>query len=242
MKKLLIVNADDFGLSEGVNQGIIEAHERGIVTSASLMVRQPAAEQGADYARRNSRLALGLHLDFGEWAFRDGEWVSLYQVVPLEDAAAASRELERQIRAFERLVGRMPTHLDSHQHVHLREPLLRVATTAAERLAIPLRHVTPNIRYCGEFYGQTGEGEPMPGQIAAEQLTALFAMLLAGVTELACHPGYADDLGTMYRSERRREIETLCDPRLREALAASEVELYSFAEWTRGSAAQEVGV
>lgn len=242
MKKLLIVNADDFGLSEGVNQGIIEAHERGIVTSASLMVRQPAAEQGADYARRNSRLAVGLHLDLGEWAFREGEWVSLYQVVPLDDAVAVGRELERQIDVFERLVGQMPTHLDSHQHVHLREPIRRVTLAAAERLAVPLRHVTPGIRYCGEFYGQTGEGEPLPGQIAAEQLTALFAMLLAGVTELACHPGYADDLDTMYRSERRREIETLCDPRLHDALAACEVELSSFAEWKRGSAAQEAGV
>ena len=43
----LIVNADDFGYSRGVNRGIIEAHERGIVTSASLMVKQPASEEAA---------------------------------------------------------------------------------------------------------------------------------------------------------------------------------------------------
>ena len=49
--RVLIVNADDFGLSAGVNRGIVEAHERGIVTSASLMVRRPAAREAADYAR-----------------------------------------------------------------------------------------------------------------------------------------------------------------------------------------------
>ena len=49
-ERLLIVNADDFGLSPGVNAGVIEAHERGIVTSASLMVRWPRREQAAAYA------------------------------------------------------------------------------------------------------------------------------------------------------------------------------------------------
>jgi hypothetical protein len=61
----LIVNADDFGLSGGVNAGIMAAHEHGIVTSASLMVRWPAAR----YAAGHPRMSLGLHLDLGEWAF-----------------------------------------------------------------------------------------------------------------------------------------------------------------------------
>src|SRR5207247_11145801 len=52
----LIVNADDFGQSAGVNRGIIEAHERGIVTSASLMVRWPAANEATAYARRHQSL------------------------------------------------------------------------------------------------------------------------------------------------------------------------------------------
>src|SRR3712207_8784245 len=53
----------DFGLTDGVNRGIIEAHERGIVTSASLMVRYPAAKDAADYARSNPALSVGLHVD-----------------------------------------------------------------------------------------------------------------------------------------------------------------------------------
>src|SRR5206468_2930594 len=60
--KLVVVNADDLGLSPGVNRGIIEAHERGIVTSASLMVRWPAAAEAAAYARSRPQLGVGLHL------------------------------------------------------------------------------------------------------------------------------------------------------------------------------------
>src|SRR5512139_1630588 len=99
-KRYLIVNADDFGLSEGINRGIIRAHEQGIVTSASLMVRWPAAAQAAAYARRNPRLSVGLHLDLCEWTFANEEWRVTYQVVPTDDAAAVEAELVRQLAAF----------------------------------------------------------------------------------------------------------------------------------------------
>src|SRR4051794_31121403 len=111
--KTLIVNADDFGLSAGVNRGIVEAHEHGIVTSASLMVRQPAAKAAADYARGRAALGIGLHLDLGEWDFRDGAWRAVYEVVPISDVEQVTRELERQLAEFVRLLGLRPTHLDS---------------------------------------------------------------------------------------------------------------------------------
>src|SRR3954463_5895104 len=83
--KLLVVNADDLGLSPGVNRGIFEAHERGVVTSASLMVRWPAAEEGAEYAKAHAALGVGLHLDFAEWTIRDDQWIRLYQVCDLDN-------------------------------------------------------------------------------------------------------------------------------------------------------------
>ncbi len=68
----LIVNADDFGHSAAVNAGVVEAHERGLVTSASLMVRRPAAAAAAAYARSRPELGLGLHVELGEWVYADG--------------------------------------------------------------------------------------------------------------------------------------------------------------------------
>ena len=111
-KHYLIVNADDFGQSHSVNWGIIEAHERGIVTSASLMVRWPAAAEAAVYSRQHPNLSLGLHVDFGEWAYRSEHWVPLYEVVPINDTTAVADEVSRQLTTFRRLVGKDPTHID----------------------------------------------------------------------------------------------------------------------------------
>ena len=98
-EKYLIVNGDDFGLSHGVNRGIIQAHEEGIVTSASLMVRGPAAEEAAAYARAHPEMSVGLHIDLGEWVYRGGEWVPLYEVVPLDDERAFARQDEERFLA-----------------------------------------------------------------------------------------------------------------------------------------------
>jgi chitin disaccharide deacetylase len=228
--RILVVNADDFGQSAGVNRGVVRAHEAGIVTSASLMVRHPAAADAAARARRDASLGVGLHLDLGEWMYRDGAWVALYEVVPLGDTAAVVDEVERQLERFLALVGREPTHLDSHQHVHLRPRVREAVIPIAERLDVPLRSVTPGVRHRGDFYGQTSRGECLPGAITTDRLVAMFRTLPPGVTELGCHPGLDDDLVTMYRSERRKELEVLCDPRVRQAIVDLGIDLRSFAE------------
>src|SRR5690242_16059714 len=97
MPRHLIVNADDFGLTRGINRGVIEAAERGILTSASLMVRYPAAAEAASYVSRNRAFSLGLHVELGEWVFRNGEWVLRYEVVPADDAKQVKAEIEKQL-------------------------------------------------------------------------------------------------------------------------------------------------
>jgi chitin disaccharide deacetylase len=225
--KFLIVNADDFGQSRGVNRGVIAAHENGIVTSASLMVRWPAATEAAAYARMHEKLSVGLHLDLAEWIYRDGEWVKLYEVVPVGDAAAITEEVSRQLTNFHRLLGRDPTHIDSHQHVHREEPVRSAVSGIADRLRIPLRHVSP-AQYCGSFYGQSDRGKPFPDGISVENLIRCLSSFEEGVTEVACHPSAVNDLETMYGEERLQELKTLCDPRVPAALADFGIELISF--------------
>ena len=227
-RRYLIVNADDFGLSDGVSRGILRAHDEGIVTSASLMVRQPAARDAAAAARQRPRLSVGLHLDLGEWVFRDGGWEAVYEVVPGDDAAAVVAEVSRQCDAFVRLVGRAPTHLDSHQHVHRSEPLRSAAQSLAARLGIPLRHFTPAVRYRGDFYGQGGKGERLPEMITSEALRRTLSVLPPGVTELCCHPGDDETLASAYREERLVEVRALCDPLVKTSLAEQGTELISF--------------
>ncbi|MEK6710564.1 MAG: ChbG/HpnK family deacetylase [Nitrospinota bacterium] len=226
--KLLIVNGDDFGLSPGVNAGTIAARERGILTSASLMARGPAAGEAAAYARRNLSLSVGLHLDLGEWVCREGNWEILYQVAPAGDARAVRAEARRQLDAFRRLTGMEPTHLDSHQHVHRREPARSIFAEMAQELGVPLRGATPGVRYCGDFYGQTAEGHPLPGTLTVDHLLGVLGRLGPGAAELGCHPGQGKDFESPYLHERGRELATLCDPRVRAALPDLGITLCSF--------------
>jgi predicted glycoside hydrolase/deacetylase ChbG (UPF0249 family) len=213
----LIVNADDFGRSPGVNAGVIAAHAGGIVTTASLMVRWPAAAEAAAYAG----LGLGLHVDLGEWRRVDGTWEPVYEVVDLRDADAVAAEISRQIRRFVELVGRPPTHLDSHQHVHREEPVRTALADTGAALGVPVRELTPRIRYCGSFYGAE--------RIDVEALLGVLAALPEGVTELGCHPGLGADHDSEYDVEREQELRTLCDPRVRALIDAEAIELVTFA-------------
>lgn len=224
----LIVNADDLGLSAGVNAGIVEAHERGIVTSASLMVRADAATAAVDLAREHPGLAVGLHLDIAEWRFKAGEWGVAYERCDSEDPAAVEAECSAQVDAFRQLTGRDPTHLDSHQHTHMSEPVATVASRLAAELEVPLRD--RGIRYEGGFYGQTGKGDPYPEGIEPEHLVELIEALPPGGTELGCHPARGADTGSPYEAERERELSALCDPRVAAAIERAGVELRSFAQ------------
>ena len=206
--KRLIVNADDLGLSAGINRGILEAHERGIVTSASLMVDRPAAEAGAEIARRTRSLSVGLHAELD----RDDELTVTAETCPAE--------LERQLGRFEQLVGARPTHVDSHHHTH-RDPRLHdVFVAFAERHALPLREHA--VRHEAGYYGEDAVG--------VESLLEILARLEVGDTELGCHPGYAHGLDSRYAAPRERELETLTDERVRDRVAELGIELIGWRE------------
>jgi predicted glycoside hydrolase/deacetylase ChbG (UPF0249 family) len=226
----LIVNADDFGLTEGVNRGIIEAHRNGIVTSASLMVRRPAAAGAGALARDYPRLGVGLHVDLGEWVLRDGRWIARYEHAAKGDADAVAAELARQLTLFQELTGRLPDHIDSHQHVHLSRPeLTRALDDLASSLGVGVRNRHPNVVYRG-LYGQDETGRTMPDAITPEAYVEAIKGLGPGVTEFGCHPGYAEDLDSEYSSERAVELRTLCHPSVRAAVDEAGVRLITWGD------------
>jgi predicted glycoside hydrolase/deacetylase ChbG (UPF0249 family) len=227
--RLLVVNADDFGASDGINRGIRRAHEEGVVTSASLMVHRAAAADAAAYARDRPQLAVGLHVDLAEWRLDGARWEAVYERIDTHDAAEVETEISAQLTRFRRLVGRDPTHLDSHQHVHRDEPAAAVCSRLAAALGVPLRHFGP-IRYCGDFYGQDRDGRPLPDNISVEGLVEIVAGLPSGATELACHPAQPADLDDMYGTAREDELRALCDPAVPAALEREGIRLGSFAD------------
>jgi predicted glycoside hydrolase/deacetylase ChbG (UPF0249 family) len=215
--KYLIVNGDDFGASSGINRGIVEAHERGILTSASLMVNMPCAEEAASRARVLPELSVGLHAAF---TAEDGE-----PLMDLRDAAACCRELERQIQRFANLVGTLPTHLDCHHNKHRDARLLPIFRDVAQRYGLPLRDHSP-VRYCSKFYGQW-DGETHLEQISLKSLTEMLRTEIEkGFTELSCHPGYVDpNFVSSYSREREVELRTICDPSIRRVLEEQGIRL-----------------
>lgn len=222
-ERVLVVNADDFGASEGINRGIVEAHARGIVTSTSVMVTGPRAGDAVSLARDHPRLGLGLHWDL------DGEDGT--PRVDLDDPAAVRAELTRQLDAFVALTGHAPTHLDSHHHVHRRDGVAPVARELAARTGAPLREEGA-VTYRGGFYAQW-EWEVTDLEHVSPQflIWILRNEVGEGWTEIGCHPGYvSDDFASVYLSEREAELATLTDPRVRAEIDALGIRLASYAD------------
>ena len=233
-ERWLIVNADDLGMSAATNRGIFQAHEHGIVTSASLMVQRDATVEAAEQSRAFPRLGLGLHVDLGDWRCENGEWRQISQLVPHDDRTAVRTEILRQLEQFRQLTGRKPTHIDSHHNVHRDEFLRRVFVTVARRRGLVLRNFSPAVRFCGDFYGEA-KGRAVLDWISSDNLRSIIRALPEGVTELACHPGLDLELDSDYREQRPEEVRALCDPEVRAELERERVILRSFAEVTPGA-------
>jgi predicted glycoside hydrolase/deacetylase ChbG (UPF0249 family) len=227
-RRRLIVNADDFGLSGGVNRGIAKAHDHGIVTSASLMVHMPAAVEAAALAHNRPLLGLGLHIDIGEWKYERDDWVPTYERVSRDDPKAVKAIVLEQLERFRRLTGAEPTHLDSHQHAHKRDPLRSITCQLADELGVPLRHFTPQVSYCGEYYGQDAGGKSLPERLTSSFLIGIIKSLDRPVTELSCHPAAQVDFESPYSAERLCELDALCLPAVVRAIDQCGLLLTSF--------------
>lgn len=211
--KSLIVNGDDFGASHGINLGIAEAHRRGILTSASMMVDAPASAEAARLSAEHPELGIGLHV-----------------VMPASDGAPPQTQVERQVERFVELTGGLPTHIDTHHNVHHDEHLLPAFVAVAERHALPLRGHC-RVRHIAGFYGQWG-GETHLEGVSPDAFTHIVATEVGeGFNELCCHPGYVDeDLVSSYSRERRTELDTLCDPAAAAVLSERGIRLATFRE------------
>lgn len=210
-ERFLIVNADDLGLSAPVNEGIFAAHEGGIVTSASLMVLRDDAAAAVEALAGHPDLAVGLHLERRS-SFPGHMWGK---------GRTPEEECREQLEFFRALIGRDPTHVDSHKHVHETDEAFGAAAEAlAAELEVPLRN--RGIRYERRFYGRDA--------ISPEHLTKLIEELPPGWTEIGCHPAAGPVPTSSYDSERQIELATLRDPRVKNLLNVTSLQLCSFAQ------------
>jgi predicted glycoside hydrolase/deacetylase ChbG (UPF0249 family) len=139
-RKQLVVNADDFGFTPDVNDGIVEAHRRGILTATTLMANGAAFDHALRLARETPSLDIGCHL-----VLIGGQSLLTGRPYPLTAPRLLAALARRELRAYEELkaqverilsAGLHPTHLDTHKHTHLAPPVLDAVARIAEEFDI----------------------------------------------------------------------------------------------------------
>jgi len=233
--KYLITNADDFGFTRDVNEGIVHAHRKGILTATTLMATGPAFDHAVEMARENPELDIGVHLVL---VGSHGYPATVARLVASLGRVQIYDELARQIGKVVD-AGIRPTHLDTHKHTHLLPPVLAAVARLAEEFKIPwVRRPLASLfaRTLTRHGCRTTDhfvGFALTGRYDAARLAKLIRRLPVGITEFMCHPGFCTDelrgAPTRLKESRRLELEALTSPEVRAALQESSVVLTRYA-------------
>ncbi len=239
MKKL-IINADDFGMCEGVSLGIIKCHTDGVLTSTTLMTNMPFAPHAVEMARMYPKLGLGIHLVAtcgtpvipGKKSFTDehGNFKKLKNY-PNGEVKMNPDELylewKAQIELFIRMVGKKPTHIDSHHHVHLLPGNVDVAICLAKEYDIPMRQETD----LGLDYEvatlMRGFGNNISIDYFEKDLT------VDTTQELMCHPAFIDYhlyQNSSYCNERVFEMKFIRSQEFRNWINDHKIKLINYSD------------
>jgi len=185
----LIIHADDFGLTEGVNNGIVQAHKCGVLTSTSIIACGKAFSHAIDLAKAHPTLDIGVHLTLtgerplsplkmvGSLVDQDGvfpEHISSF-VGPLVKRQLSLDEIRRELRAQIRRVldhGVRVSHLDGHQHIHVLPGISRLVKDLAMEFSIPA------VRYpCESIRAHMLKNNAVWGRLASLMVLNAFCMI-----------------------------------------------------------------
>lgn len=201
----LIVNADDFGFSRGITDGIIYSHQHGLVRSTSLMVNAPAASYAAKQARKVPKLSIGLHFVLE---------ASSYPLAGAELVELLLEQLTAQYQRFITLMGYKPQHLDVHQVIP-KHPALMFALQAFITQHQLFTRLNDNINTIHGFYGLKKFKDTTKDLSVAALSKILNSLTAEKRNLLVCHPGFSNrKLKDPYNFERRIEVATLTSPEI----------------------------
>lgn len=240
MSRYLIVNADDFGLSEAVNYGILKAYKEGVVTSTTIMANMPGYEHAIQLAKENPGLHIGVHLTLTTYkpllkshkhiVMENGYFHDKSKINEI-DNEEAYLELKAQIEKVLES-GIKIDHLDSHHHIHIEPILKEVMERLSKEYQLPFRggflydspiekYSTSNITFYND--GITVENFKKITQNIKEK----------EVCEVMCHPAYVDHFLyniTSYALQRIDEVEILCSEEVKQILKEEDIILTTYSQ------------
>jgi hypothetical protein len=244
----LIINADDFGMSRGVNLGILDGFKRGVVTSSTIMMNMPYAEEAVRLAIEN-RLDVGIHLvltagkplstDVPTLTGNDGNFKKRNVQLQEYNLEEVEREFRKQVERALRM-GLVPTHIDSHHHIHGEAGISEIVGDLARELKVPIRVM--NRKQIPEAFRDLKSPDKMVSKFYGEDLTLeAFEKILTDnmkyeVVELMCHPAYLDTY-LLYQSSygipRVKEMDILTSDEAKEIIHRLGIELISYADLSK---------
>lgn len=238
----LIVNADDFGMTQANTIGILVGHSQGIITSTTCMMNMPYAEFALKEAKKFPQLGVGVHLVLtvgrplveGAQSYTDqnGDFIRPKDYPdgkPHANQDELYREWKAQIEKFIEIAGHKPTHIDSHHHVHLLPCHLDVTKRLALEYDLPIRQREQVL----DTYPYIPVYDQMYNDDANYQYFTHVLSSYHGPLEFMCHPAYLDqrlyDMSS-YNLPRMKELELLTSPEIKTFIQENHIKLINFSD------------
>lgn len=237
----LIINADDYGYTEAVNEGIISAYKNGIVSSCTIMANMPGFEHGIKLIKENPGLKCGVHMTLTCYKpLLDNHKTIVdeqgYFYKRATDDVLDKMDLEEVYNEFCAQIEKIKksginiTHLDSHHHVHGLKKLQTVIEKIVDEYNIPIRgafeyesDLQNTISLLDSFYGKNVNKDYFKKNINEIKKYE--------VCDLMCHPSFVDEFllnSTSYATQRQKEHDILISKEVKEFLKENKIQIVNY--------------
>lgn len=209
----IIIHADDFGLSPGINRGILHTIQTGVVSSTSVIVRSRYLQDTKQCIKKNPHVDWGIHIVLSK--------------SNTDIHTSIEREATLQLRTFHEIFAIHPSHMDFHKGFRFNSHAYFTARMFAIKNGLAFRYDNKH-HLETSFYGLKNNS-PTTDDITEATLVKILCTLQMGTTELVCHPGWTGNrLRDPYRHQRIIEVRTLTSPKVESVIKNRKIQLINF--------------
>ena len=185
----IIINADDYGMHKDINDGIIKAYNDGVLTSTTVMMNYCDESELLRLRKEAKGIGIGIHFTLTQgFPLTDVSFKRIdgkFDRVKLYNGEFCDQEIKNELRSQLNKMfafGVIPTHIDSHHHIHLRPRILKIIETLAKEHNLLIRDHNKQIKFIGSFYHKN---------VTYQHLKEILSINVNQTIEVMCHPGFA---------------------------------------------------